>query len=276
MFTEKQLIHYRTFGFVMMRGVFTPEEMKTMQEEFEMAVRRQDEIAPYDGKAAYRHTSVLGDDTPFFASLTEDERLYRSAQQIFGDDVILQEWHIYQYFARTGTFWHANDGDPTHGRYIYGARYQFPVFEPVRADSGALRVIPGSHQAEFQWEVRKADAAGLLADIDQVGCVVCEAEPGDVVAFDTRVYHATAPYQEERRVASGIYAHFPETPEETAATGEVLGGGGKQWEEWRQNKTNSSFRRRREELMERLREAKGKCGYRVERQPDGVGGLVRS
>ena len=120
MFTEEQLIHYRAFGFVVMRSVFTPQEMKTMQEEFEVAVRRLDEIAPYDGSSSYRHATVLGDDTPFFASLTEDERLYRPARQVFGDEVILQEWHIYQYFTRDGTFWHANDGDPTHGRYIYG------------------------------------------------------------------------------------------------------------------------------------------------------------
>ena len=275
MFTEEQLIHYRAFGFVVMRSVFTPQEMKTMQEEFEVAVRRLDEIAPYDGSSSYRHATVLGDDTPFFASLTEDERLYRPARQVFGDEVILQEWHIYQYFTRDGTFWHANDGDPTHGRYIYGARYQFPVFEPVRAASGALRVIPGSHLAAFQREVRKADAAGLLAAIDRVGCVVCAAELGDVVAFDTRVYHATAPYAGERRVASGIYAHYPETPAETAITGMVLGGGGPQWEAWRRNKVASPFRRRREELMKRLQNAASNRGYRLERQPDGETDLVR-
>lgn len=42
------------------------------------------------------------------------------------------------------------------------ARYQWPVFEPVRADTGNLRILPGSHHREFQWAVRQADASELV------------------------------------------------------------------------------------------------------------------
>ena len=42
------------------------------------------------------------------------------------------------------------------------ARYQWPVFEPVRADTGTLRILPGSHHREFQWAVRQADASELV------------------------------------------------------------------------------------------------------------------
>jgi len=151
--------------------------------------------------------------------------------------------------------------------FPYSSRYA-----PLAAPCASFQ---DRYLAAFQREVRKADAAGLLAAIDRVGCVVCAAELGDVVAFDTRVYHATAPYAGERRVASGIYAHYPETPAETAITGMVLGGGGPQWEAWRRNKVASPFRRRREELMKRLQNAASNRGYRLERQPDGETDLVR-
>ena len=291
MFTAEEVLHYTTFGFQVMRDVFMQDEVKTMQEEFEVAVRRQDRIAPYDGKRTNRHMQLVGDDTPFFASLTEDERLYGPARQIFGQNVIMLEWRAYQYFTRDGTFWHGNDGDVTHGRYLYGARYQFPVFEPVRAETGALRVIPGSHHVGFQTHVKEVSAAGLLREIEGVNCVVCEAEPGDVVAFDTRVYHATAPYGRERRVASGIYWHYPETPEEIAVTRALIvgarsfgfgpkppsdqAGPHQQWAEWRRNKPNSAFRPRWEELLGRLAKmSDGACGYRVEAKGSGAAELV--
>ena len=275
MFTEEDVLHYKTFGYVVMRNVFTPSDIKLMQDEFETAVRRLDAISPYDGNADSRYAIVLGDDTPFLAELTEDKRLLRPAQQVFGDDAILWEWHIYQYWTQSGTFWHANDGDPTHGRYLYGARYQWPVFEAVRAETGALRVIPGSHLPEYQWELRKADAAGLLRDIAEVGAVTCEAEVGDVVAFDTRVYHATAPFDGERRVGSGMYLHFPETARETAITECVFGAESELWQQWRRNRPNSAFRRRWEELRLRLREASKNSGFRLERRDGRPGQLVQ-
>ena len=46
------------------------------------------------------------------------------------------------------------------------ARYQWPVFEPVRADTGTLRILPGSHHREFQWAVRQADIPDVGGQFD--------------------------------------------------------------------------------------------------------------
>ena len=54
MFSDEQIIHYKTFGYVIMRNVFTESEIETMQEEFETAVRRAGKFAPkerVDGNA---------------------------------------------------------------------------------------------------------------------------------------------------------------------------------------------------------------------------------
>ncbi|NKB71045.1 MAG: hypothetical protein GKR89_28580 [Candidatus Latescibacteria bacterium] len=270
MFTPEQVIHYHTFGYVIMRQVFSRDEIKTMQEEFEIAAQRNPDFTPKAGESTSTHFIMLGDDTPFFATLTEDERLYGPARQIFGEDTLLWEWHGYRFCMFKGTHWHANDGDPTHGRYKYGARYQWPLFEPVTADTGALRVIPGSHQPEYQWALRKADVAGLLNPIEEVGAVACEADLGDVVGFDTRAYHATAPYHHERRVASGIYGNFPTTREEAAVTGPSYAHQQEQWQQWRANKPGSDFRRRWEALNSRMEANFQRCNLRVEHGPDGA------
>ena len=269
MLSAEQVLHYETFGYVVMRGVFSAAEIKTMQWGFEQAVERAADFTPTPGESTYASLSLLGDATPFFASLTEDERLYGPARQVMGEGAIVWEWKGYRYCQFKGTLWHANDGDPTYGRYLYGARYQWPVFESVKADTGALRVLPGSHLPEFQWQLRRADAAGLLESIADVGAVVCEVEPGDVVAFDTRVYHATAPYHKERRVASAIYLHFPETREETAVTAPVIPREGEEWRQWRANRPDSAFRQRWEEQVERVHEMYKSCGLRVARYDDG-------
>ena len=102
-----------------------------------------------------------------------------------------------------------------------------------------------------------------------MGAVVCAAELGDVVAFDTRVYHASAPYHRERRVFSAIYAHFPETQEETAVTAPGFPRGQEQWQQWRANKPDSPFRHRWEALVARMQEMQKTCGYRVAHYEDG-------
>ena len=125
MFTPDQVMHYQTFGYIIMRNVFTPAEIKTMQREFDTAMARTDDFTPTDGESTHTHAIMLGDDTPFFASLNEDQRICGPAQQTMGDDAVLWEWQGYRYCMFKGTFWHANDGDPTFGRYKYGARFQW-------------------------------------------------------------------------------------------------------------------------------------------------------
>jgi ectoine hydroxylase-related dioxygenase (phytanoyl-CoA dioxygenase family) len=268
MLSEQQLLHYRTFGYVIIRNVFTPDEIRTMEKEFDATVERDGEIVPKANETNHQHMLILGDDSPFSAALTEDERLYGPATQVCGQDAVLWEWRAYRWFTFKGTEWHCNDGDATLGCYLYGLIYQWPVFAPVHADIGALRVIPGSHRPEFQWELSKADAAGLLDPIAEVGAVVCEAELGDVVAFDSRIFHGTAPYDKVRRTYDAIYLHFPETREEAAMTGAAFPPGGEQWVQWRANKPHSAFREKWEDQVKRIKEAQDRCGLRVERAAD--------
>ena len=49
MFTDNKLLHYKTFGYMIMRSVFTTVEIDNMQKDFDIASEREDAIARHDG-----------------------------------------------------------------------------------------------------------------------------------------------------------------------------------------------------------------------------------
>ena len=96
--------------------------------------------------------------------------------------------------------------------------------QPVRADSGALRVIPGSHKRpwfdqlderpplRYAW-AREDFAGAEAADvIESVPGYVCKSNPGDVVAFDARLWHASVGGSSDRQMCTLVYFNYPRPP----------------------------------------------------------------
>ena len=195
MLTDDQVRQFELFGFVILRDIFTEGELATLRAEFGYgAERTQESEGEFDGTETHTF-SMLGEDTPFYSSLLEDSRFYGPASQLYGDDVFGLEINSYRYISNSP--WHFNDGSPNiHG---YGPKYQFPVFEPTRADTGALRFVPGSHKDPWQseltnwWPLTRGSAGSAegMAFLDKVPCFVAEADPGDAVLFDMRLVHST-------------------------------------------------------------------------------------
>ena len=87
MLTQLQLQHFDTFGFVILRGLFTPEEVEILRREYEAELDYVYTDQPFTGEKRY-WTTMLHPRTPLYASLLEDERFSSVAEQIYGDDVI--------------------------------------------------------------------------------------------------------------------------------------------------------------------------------------------
>ena len=49
MLTQEQLAHYRTFGFVILKGLFTQDEVEVINAEFERAAERVSQFETFDG-----------------------------------------------------------------------------------------------------------------------------------------------------------------------------------------------------------------------------------
>ena len=212
MLTEQLVDQFRTFGFVILRNVFGADELATIEAEYEDGLNAAYAHLPFDGSK--RHwTNTLGPETPYMANMLEDERFLLTAQQLFGEDVMGMGADANRYVGHTR--WHPDHyADPT--KDCYGIKFAY-YLDPVGAESGALRVVPGSHKMPLHQEMGDTiKRAGL--DIPDVPGFVCKSMPGDVVAFDLRLWHASWGGTSGRRMCTFVYYNNPKGPEEEAAT----------------------------------------------------------
>ena len=220
MLTDKELEQFNLFGFVVMRNVFSSEELNTIKAEFERRAAVASSYQRFDGTKAHNF-SMMGEDTPFYASLLEDPRFLGPAEQMFGD-VIGFNADANRYIKDTE--WHYDAG----GYEAYGVKLAM-YLQPVRAYNGALRVIPGSHKKPLHDELRLLEPIGerwsreaasaeerrhAIEAIDGLPSYVCETDPGDVVAFDLRTFHAAYGGSRDRRMCTLVYYNDPRTPAE--------------------------------------------------------------
>ncbi len=212
MLTEPQLQHFRTFGFAILRDLFTPEEVETLRREYEAELKYVYADQPFTGEKRY-WTSMLHPRTPLYSSLLEDPRFCSVAEQLYGDDVIGISTDANRYVGDTR--WHPDHrADPNED--CFGVKFAF-YLDPVDATSGALRLIPGSHNRTFQEQVQGAMPL-LDLEVAEVPAYVCESDPGDVVAFDMRCWHASHGGAAGRRMSTCVYYNNPKGEAEEAAT----------------------------------------------------------
>ena len=218
MLTDQQLQHFRTFGFVTLRGLFTPEEVETLRHEYETELDRVYADQPFTGQTRY-WAMMLHPRTPLFAGLLEDERLCRVAEQLYGEDVIGVGTDANRYVGDTR--WHPDHrADPDQD--CYGVKFAF-YLDPVDAESGALRLIPGSHRRGFHQHLH--DFLGTLdLAVADVPAFVCRSNPGDVVAFDMRCWHASSGGAAGRRMCTCVYYNNPRGEAEEAAARQRAAG----------------------------------------------------
>jgi hypothetical protein len=210
MITEQQIAHFRTFGYLMMRDVFTSAEVETMVLEFERGREATLRSAPSAGSDSLTQWSNIKPESPFIAGMLEDARFSEVAEQLVDKDVVA----VFANSNRRGgdTRWHPDTSD----RHFRGFKFT-TYLQPLAADSGALRVVPGSHVRPFHDEVERFFSETEIG-VGDAPANVCETKPGDVIAFDMRLYHAAYAGSMDRRQLTFAYMGVPRTPEEEAAT----------------------------------------------------------
>jgi hypothetical protein len=209
MLTEQQIAHFRTFGFLIFRQHFSPDEVRTIRTEVRHGMETAYRHAPFDGTR--RHwLPMMGPETPFMARLLEDDRFCLAAEDMYGNDALGIISDANRYVGNTG--WHPDTGSI----HQYGVKFAY-YLEPVGRESGALRLIPGSHRDPYHSGLkRNMGKSGL--DVPDVPAYVCQSEPGDVVAFDLRTWHASWGGSNDRWMCTLVYYNNPKTPEEEQAT----------------------------------------------------------
>jgi len=220
MLTQQQLQYFQTFGFLLLRKVFDPDELKIISAEYEKGLAFAREGATQVGGRRQLNWPNMGPRTPHITKLLEDPRICGVAEDLLGEDSVAVGTNG-NHFGGHYSEWHPDTHDPN----LRGIKF-LNYLQPLDGDGGALRVVPGSHLSPFHDEVFRiamkehnygdGEESGL--SVAEVPAFVCKTEPSDLIVFNLRTWHATWGGTTDRRMCSFNYYANPRTPEEQAAT----------------------------------------------------------
>jgi hypothetical protein len=218
MVTDQQVDHYRTFGFVVLRGYLNQRETAALGQELDGALRdafgAHFHQRPSMGGIEGHYLPMMSRQrTPISLALVEDARFLGAARRLLDGQVLPTYAEGVLLFGQAG--FHCDDGTGSQG-------VKFVAYlEPLTAQTGALRLMPGSQHPDFAaslqgWQRRNPalDAEGLRRQLTGMPCHVAETRPDDVIAFDWHTWHASIGGIDRRQWTVG-YAKDPATTEET-------------------------------------------------------------
>lgn len=257
--TEQQVEHFRVFGFLIRRKLFSPVEMRQIHDEFDRRLAAvQREAGPRD--AHHFHNWPNRDPkSPYIASLLEDPRIYASSEQLLGQNAVPVHSNSNSYCEDTP--WHPDTTD-RHLLMIKNVMY----LQRTTPDQGALRLIPGSHQSPLYDELLRIGIKGTCGDAprfftesgfsaEDIPCHVFSSEPGDLITFNERTWHgAFGSYADRRTCTFNFFSDPQSAAEKTDLRAQVasykesrtaLGTTGGQYDPWWLSNPDNSARRAR-------------------------------
>ncbi|HEU5391481.1 MAG TPA: phytanoyl-CoA dioxygenase family protein [Streptosporangiaceae bacterium] len=219
MLTTSQVDHFRTFGFIVLRG-YLADRISALRAETDAAIRDA-YAATYDERVidgiSGHYLPMASRLTPVSTSLVcDDPRLIDAAEQLLGGPVIPECPEGVLYFSEAG--WHTDDGIGVRG-------VKFAVYvDQLTGDTGALRLVPGSHHPEQNARLAAYSRRG--PDRSEAEAAACQASfpgfiadtaPGDGIAFDLHTWHASFGGR-DRLAWTAVYQRCPQTGPECDRT----------------------------------------------------------
>lgn len=231
-FTPDELAHYDEHGFVLVRDLFKPDELRPWHERFVRVVNG--EIPPAEGMLVMRDVMVAkGAVDP-----AEPERRIAKIQDFEGDSVLFDGYvrhpRLLERVARfTGPDVKSihtmliNKPPDVDGRHpLHQDLLYFPfrpadrivaawtALEPCTRENGCLVVVPGTHKgellehAEMDWQYVNYMYLGVRGVDAEIERVHLEMQPGDTVFFHPKLIHGSGRNRTQgfRRAISAHYA----------------------------------------------------------------------
>jgi Phytanoyl-CoA dioxygenase (PhyH) len=173
---DADITHFATFGFVVLRAAF---DARPLSDEVDEALRHGSRSSFASTVARGRYVPMMTERTPVSLSLLD--RCAELAAALLSAPVLPVRAKCVQYTGSTA--WHA-DSERSLASIGFAA-----YLEPLGADDGALRVLPGSHCSDFAHALRSYPA---LHDVGALPGFVVATEPGDLIVLDEHLHHASA------------------------------------------------------------------------------------
>ena len=205
--TREQKHFFETFGYLALPGLLK-NDIAWITEEFEAVFQGRN--VSHDGSERSCIVPFI-DQRKRLSTLLDHPKLVGLISSVLGEE--------FSYLGGDGNFytgdtrWHS-DGFHHVGKFLKVALY----LDEVDRNNGCLRVIPGTHRWDmFQdWEARHASESLERWGIEQsdVPAVALETQPGDVVAFNHNLMHASCGGSTRRRMFTLNCCAHSETDQE--------------------------------------------------------------
>ena len=222
---EQEKIHFETFGFVVKRQLFKPEEMarfsRWYDEGFDAA------CGPYDGTGySQSYTPGIGLHPGFCEHYLDDSRILDALDNLMGPGFLFVGSDAQRFAGDTP--WHQDAIIPME----VGREDEFLMLKAIMylddasAGPGSLQIIPYSHRRGLRESLRQVlriedgtnpiwaggmTAAGVPPQ-EVPGAVAVRTRPGDIVFFNHKCFHSSWGGKTGRRYQGMNFAAQPTKP----------------------------------------------------------------
>ncbi len=207
--SPQQIHFFETFGFLKLPGLFA-DDIDDIVGGFE-DMFTNDEQPVWETKEALhgdeKRIIIPGfiEQSPRLAPLQHDPRVVGIVQSIIGRDYIWSSSDGNLFYCES--YWHPDDyAAPLHHYHVKLSFY----LDELSGDSGAIRIIPGSHfhRQSFSRTLMRAfkDEAGVEEIFGVKGSdipsIAIDSTPGDLIIWNFRTIHGSYNGGERRRLFS--------------------------------------------------------------------------
>jgi phytanoyl-CoA dioxygenase PhyH len=172
------VVYFRAFGFILLPRFFDP---RPLAEEVDRVLRngsvRSWKVS--DDEIRFQYVPMMTSETPHSLSLLD--RVESVASTLLGGPVLP--------IRAKGTRCYGNSPWHIDSTSVIASVGFLAYLEQLGPETGALRVLPGSHRPDFSQEIRANGAIGLPATALPSHVIV--TEPGDLIVLDEHLFHSS-------------------------------------------------------------------------------------
>jgi hypothetical protein len=217
MISPEQKAHFDTFGFLILRQAFTPDEINKITSEADI-VLEENSLSKNEGitldQFVERHPPLL--------PLLDDDRIQDTITGLLGPGFVWagSEGQITHHREHG---WHPDrPGDEEEVSYL---RIKVMLYlDALDKDNGCLRVIPGSHRLPLHTQIEPENRhqhGDFVKPFDVIGQDIpgfpFECRPGDVMFFCQSLWHGMFNGKDGRRYVALKFAARPTTDKHLAS-----------------------------------------------------------
>ena len=214
---QEEKLHFDTFGFLVVQGLFSVEEMARFSDWFDAGFARYQDQLDSDRQfiepGLQLHPGLCH-------HYVDDARVLNILDNLMGEDYLMMASDAQ---CRSGnTYWHQDTVIPMEegkeGDYLM-LKLQL-YFDDLTSGKGSLWVLPGSHRKGYHHAVRelivqcdKENDEALtpvgVAPMGFPGAIPVETRPGDVIFFNQKLAHSSWGGPEGRRFLGVTWGEKP-------------------------------------------------------------------